>query len=101
MRLTTFALFVLLSALVWVRPDAASPVPVRLVEGAIHGFLVLKTSDGAALASGDLRQTTSSQGVEARTVFNFKDGSLSEETVVFSQQRAFSLQAYHLLQRGP
>jgi hypothetical protein len=34
-------------------------------------------------------------------VFRFKDGSLHDETVVFSQQRVFTLIHYHLVQRGP
>ncbi len=34
-------------------------------------------------------------------VFRFKDGSLHDETVVFTQDRVFTLQSYHLIQRGP
>jgi hypothetical protein len=39
--------------------------------------------------------------VESRMVFRFKDGSILDETVVFSQQRVFTLQSYRLLQKGP
>jgi hypothetical protein len=34
-------------------------------------------------------------------VFHFKDGSLHDETAVFSQRRAFRLLSYHLVQKGP
>ena len=34
-------------------------------------------------------------------VFRFKDGSLFDETVVFTQRRVFVMQSYHLVQRGP
>ena len=34
-------------------------------------------------------------------LFHFKDGSLFDETVVFTQQRVFAMQSYHLVQRGP
>jgi hypothetical protein len=34
-------------------------------------------------------------------VFHFKDGSLFDETVVFTQQRVFTMKTYHLVQRGP
>ena len=34
-------------------------------------------------------------------VFRFKDGSVFDETVVFTQQRVFAMQSYHLVQRGP
>jgi hypothetical protein len=34
-------------------------------------------------------------------VFHFKDGSVFDETVVFTQERIFTMQSYRLLQRGP
>ena len=34
-------------------------------------------------------------------MFHFKDGSLFDETVVFTQRTVFTLQSYHLVQRGP
>jgi hypothetical protein len=74
---------------------------VRFTEGVVHGFLVLRTVDGAQVAQGDLLQLARTGGVEGRTVFHFDDGSLFEETVVFTQQRVFSMQRYHLVQRGP
>ncbi len=40
-------------------------------------------------------------GVTNELVLHFKDGSLYEETYVFTQQRIFHLVAYHLVQRGP
>src|SRR5207249_5807682 len=38
---------------------------------------------------------------ESRMVFRFKDGSVLDETVVFTQQRVLTMQSYHLVQRGP
>lgn len=81
---------------------AADPVPVRFAEGATHGFLVLRTFEGALLASGDLLQVSRSGGeVQSRMVFRFADGSLFDETVVYTQARVFTLRSYRLLQRGP
>ena len=34
-------------------------------------------------------------------LFRFQDGSVFDETVVFTQQRVFTLQSYRLVQRGP
>ena len=82
-------------------PLPAAPVPVRFVEGTTHGFLTLRTVDGALIASGDLLQVGRGAGVESRMVFHFKDGSLFDETVVFTQQHVFTLQSYRLVQRGP
>jgi hypothetical protein len=82
-------------------PLAAAPVPVRFSEGVTHGFLLLRTVDGALIASGDLLQIGRGRKVESRMVFRFKDGSLFDETVVFTQQGVFAMQSYHLVQRGP
>jgi hypothetical protein len=80
---------------------AAEPVAVRFPEGVTHGFLALRTADGGLIAAGDLTQLARRGEVESRTVFHFKDGSLWDETVVFSQERVFTLQSYRLLQKGP
>ncbi len=97
----TLGLMLLVTVLLGPRPLAAAPVPVRFVEGATHGFLVLRTVAGALLATGDLLQVIRGEGVESRMVFRFKDGSVFDERVVFTQQHVFSLQSYHLVQRGP
>ena len=82
-------------------PTAAAPVGVRFVEGSLHGFVVLRTVNGVLIASGDLLQTRRGGEVESRMLFRFKDGSVFDETVVFTQERVFTLQSYRLLQRGP
>lgn len=84
-------------------PDmlAAAEVPVRFAEGVIHGFVVLRTIDGSQLAQGDLFQVARGGAVEGHMVFRFNDGSMFDETVVFTQQRVFTLQSYRLVQRGP
>jgi len=39
--------------------------------------------------------------VTSHLVFHFNDGSLQDETTVFSQRQNFSLITYHLIQKGP
>lgn len=90
-----------LVAVALVQSAAAAPVAVRFPEGVTHGFLLLRTVDGGLIASGDLLQVARGGKVESRMVFDFKDGSLFDETVVFTQQRVFAMQSYHLVQRGP
>ncbi len=79
----------------------AEPVQVLHTEGIVHGFLALSTLDGQRIADGDLIQLASGSRVTTRLVFHFKDGSLHEETTVFSQTRDFHLVSDHLVQRGP
>jgi hypothetical protein len=76
-------------------------VPVRFNEGLVHGFLKVSSADGTRLADGDLFQTSSGGRVTGRLTFHFKDGSLQDETTVFTQQKAFRLISYHLIQKGP
>jgi hypothetical protein len=79
----------------------AEPVAVRYAEGVVHGFLVLRTLTGQKLADGDLVQVARGDRVTSRLVFHFRDGSLHEETAVFSQRRRFRLLSDHLVQKGP
>jgi hypothetical protein len=88
-------------ALLGPSPLAAAPVPVRFAEGVTHGFLVLRTVNDVLLAPGDLFQIARGGEVESRMVFRFNDGSVFDETVVFTQQGVFTLQSYRLVQRGP
>ncbi|MGA7629845.1 MAG: hypothetical protein WCB11_03705 [Terriglobales bacterium] len=76
-------------------------VLVRHRQGALRGFLVLRTSDGALIADGEASQVVSGSRVTAKTLFHFKDGSTYEETAIYSQSKTFRLQHYHLIERGP
>jgi hypothetical protein len=77
------------------------PIRVRFEEGLVHGFLALRTLDGAFLAHGDLYQTARKDVVTTRLVFRFKDGSHHEETAVYSQAGHFRLLKSHIVQKGP
>jgi hypothetical protein len=79
----------------------ADGIPVRHVEGTVHGFLELRSEDGQALASGDVVQVAHGDQVTSRTLFHFKDGSIDDETTLFSQRRSFRLITDHHVQRGP
>lgn len=92
---------VLVVALAGSSPALAQPVPVRFTEGVARGFPVLRGPDGERLAHGDLVQVARGDRVENRMVFHFKDGSVYDERVVFSQNGVFTLHAYSLVQRGP
>src|SRR5579872_6337423 len=84
-------------------PDTPPPTPVtvRYVEGLVHGFLLMRTMDGNIIAEGDWLQTVHGDKVTTRLVFHFKDGSLQDETTVFSQRKQFRLLSNHLIQSGP
>jgi|ERR1700739_381195 len=79
----------------------AAPVPVHHPEGTLHGFLSLATEQGKVLADGDLIEIVHGDRVTAHLVFHFKDGSLDDETTVFTQHSFFRLISDHHIQRGP
>jgi len=79
----------------------ADPIAVRYLEGVTHGFLALRAASGEVLADGDLLQIVRPEGVDSRLLLRFRDGSLYDETAVFTQQKVFTLQSYRLVQRGP
>ena len=94
---------VLVGAALLLKPGTTSsePVAVRHVEGLVHGFLALRSPEGKTLASGDLIQRASGDRVTTRLVYRFKDGSIHDETAVFSQRGHFLLLSDHLVQKGP
>jgi hypothetical protein len=80
---------------------SADPVPVRRTQGTFHGFLVLKTPEGVTIAAGDLIQVAHGNRVTSRLTFHFRDGSLDDQTTVFTQSGVFRLISNHHIQRGP
>jgi hypothetical protein len=71
------------------------------MEGTVHGFLALRAQEGRVLAVGDLFQVVRGDRVTSRLLFRFKDGSVDDETAVFSQRGNFQLITDHHIQKGP
>src|SRR5437868_8462068 len=94
---------ILLACAAVLQPNAllADTIPVRHTEGLMHGFLVLRTLEGKALADGQLTQEAQGDRVNAHLTFRFKDGSTYEDTTQFSQRGTFRLLSDHLIQKGP
>ena len=96
LRELPLALFLLIAPI----PSFGEQVTVHHAEGLVHGFLALRALDGTLLANGDLEQTSLGTRVTSRLAFRFKDGSLHEETVVYSQRGRFRLLSDHVVQKG-
>jgi hypothetical protein len=79
----------------------AESIPVRHMEGTVHGFLALRSKEGRVLAVGDLFQVVRGDRVTSRLLFRFKDGSVDDETAVFSQRGNFQLITARHIQKGP
>jgi hypothetical protein len=79
----------------------AETVPVRFPEGLVHGFLTLRSVEGAVLAEGDQTQVLKDGRVTSRLLLKFRDGSIHDETTVFTQDKVFRLVSDRLIQKGP
>jgi len=82
-------------------PAPAEPIAVRYQEGVVRAFPVLRSAQSEKLAQGDFVQIARGDRVMTQLVFRFADGSLHDETVVFSQRDVFKLLSYRIVQRGP
>src|SRR6185295_17095572 len=95
-----------MTALLWavapLRTAAGDLVRTRHTEGAAHGVLVLTNTADEPLAYGELIQWEEGAGsVASRLLIRFKDGSVYDEVVRYSQRPALRLLSYKLTQRGP
>jgi hypothetical protein len=101
MKALAVGMLILAALLGWPGLAMAAPVPVGFFEGTTRAFLLLHTIEGVFLGRGDLIQVVRGGEIDSRMVFRFEDGSVFDETVVFTQQRFFTLEKYTLAQRGP
>jgi hypothetical protein len=89
------------SVLPSLKTAAAQAVTVRYTEGLTHGFLELQTLEGKNVAWGETTQVARGNRVTTRMIFRFTDGSIHDETTIFSQRGTFRLVSDHLIQKGP
>lgn len=73
----------------------------HLVEGCSHGYLVVRDVNRRIIGSGELTQVKRGDRLTARLLFRFKDGSIDDETTVFTQDRGFRLVTDQHIQKGP
>lgn len=99
-RVLAFAL-VCAAALAICALRAAPQVAVSHSQGILRGFLIVRSEDGEAIAAGGLSQIARGERVTVHTELHFKDGSLQDETTVYSQRGRLALVSDHMIQRGP
>ena len=96
-----FAIVIAIAALMST-PAEAAPIEARFPEDETHGDLLVRSLAGETIGRGEMTQVIRDGDlVENRLVFLFKDGSLHDEKVIFSQLGVFMMVSYRLVQRGP
>src|ERR1700744_5955633 len=69
----------------------SEPVQVLHPQGWAHGFVEVSTVEGRRIGIGDLVQRLSRGVVTSRLVLKFFDGSIDDETTVYTQNHVFRL----------
>jgi len=80
---------------------SAEPVTVHHTRGAMRGFLTIRTQSGTLLGHAEYIEFVVGDRVTERLTMNFRDGSLDDETAVFTQKNVFQFVSDHHVQRGP
>ena len=75
-------------------------MPVRHVQGTSHAFLVLRAESGSILGYGELLQLVHGDRVSSRLTLHFRDGSVDDDTSIFTQRTTFHLIQDHHIQHG-
>jgi len=79
----------------------AAPVKSLRPQGWAHGFVEVSTLEGQRIGIGDLLQRVSKGAVVSRLVLKFFDGSVDDETTIYTQDRVVRLLSDHHVQYGP
>lgn len=99
--LTTALIIISVFSLASSPAQQPAAVPVHYVQGASHAFLVIRSESGAILGYGELLQLIHGDRVNSRLTYHFRDGSVDDETTIFSQRASFHLISDHHVQHGP
>lgn len=92
---STLALLLLSASL------AAEPIAVKQTQGSTRGFLIVRTPEGKVIAHGELNQTAHGDRATSHLTYRFLDGSIDDETTVYTQRGTFQLVRDHHTQKGP
>ena len=79
----------------------ADPVPVKHMEGDVHAFLTIRDDAGKLIGYADEVNVRAGRSWRSRLTIHFRDGSLADETAVYTQGASLHLVSDHLVQKGP
>ena len=83
--------------------SAACADPLRAIhqQGAVHAFLVVRDESGKVIGTGDELNMRAGNVWKGRLMLHFYDGSLDDETTVYTQHATLRLVSDHHVQKGP
>ena len=91
----------LVLALMIVPALRAETLPTRNPQGSTHAFLLVKTEDGKIIGVGDCVNQPAGRAWRSRLTLRFRDGSVDDDTTVYTQGKALHVVSDHHVQKGP
>jgi len=95
------SVFLLLFAVASSQFALGEPIAARHKQGSMHGFLLVKSAQGNVIGVGDMVQVAEGPQIRSRLVLRFRDGSIDDESTVFSDRDVLRLVSDHHVQKGP
>lgn len=80
---------------------AAAPVRTRHLQGEVHAFLAIRSDEGKVLGLADVVNVAVGNTWRSRLTMHFRDGSLDDDTTVYTQTPVLRLLSDHHVQKGP
>jgi len=79
----------------------ADPVRVKLSQGSIDAYLLIRDESGKVIGTGESVNEPSGAAWRMKMMLKFTDGSVDEETTVYSQRGTLRVISDHHVQKGP
>lgn len=79
----------------------ADPISVKHKQGEVHAFLSIRSDDGKLIGYADEVNVPAGRAWRSRLTMRFLDGSLSDETTLYTQGPTLHMLTDHLVQKGP
>lgn len=80
---------------------SAAQVRVSHRQGDVHAFLALKSDSGKLLGMADVVNVAAGKTWKSRLTIRFADGSVDDDTTVYTQTPVLRLLSDHHVQKGP
>ena len=91
----------LLLALMIVPAMGAETLSTHNPQGATHAYLLVKTEEGKVIGVGDSVNQQVGRAWRSRLTLRFRDGSVDDDTTVYTQGRSLHVISDHHVQKGP
>lgn len=80
---------------------AGEPIKMKHGQGEVHAFLAVRTESGKLLGTADEVNVPMDKTWRSRLTIRFRDGSVDDDTAIYTQGSVLRLVSDHHVQKGP